>query len=338
MTRTSQTAAAQVKAARDPLEVARECFAWLVTGPKPLSVNGRRISGLPNRLIPLDELRDRLMHRRCPQTARDAAWAELVRRSRRQGATWTLACVGMALPALTSAAGWLAARYPDQDVFDVQAEVLTGYLNALPTIDVERPQLPVRLRWAAFRAGLAALSGALNAPMPVPPGFRSAAPRPPWGHPDLVLGRAVREGVLTRTEADLIGATRLEDVAVDRWAREHQSSVQSAYKARGRAERRLADYLAKGSGSVDPSDPVAAHVADRLTRRESPSGTRSRPGGLSRSVGTATDVAEGSCAGENKKVQGLLSKNGPKSGLSIRGRRTPASPETPPSSEVPRCA
>ena len=40
----------------------------------------------------------------------------------------------------------------------------------------------------------------------------SAAPPRPWGHPDLVLAKAVRAGVIGAADAELIGATRLGDV------------------------------------------------------------------------------------------------------------------------------
>ncbi|WP_049575321.1 hypothetical protein [Streptomyces sp. SBT349] len=316
-----------------PLQTARDCFTWLVTGPKPLSLDGRPIEGLPNRDVPLDELRDRILRRRCPHAARDAVWAQLVSRSRRAGATWTLACAGMALPALASVSGWLAARYPDEDPFDVHAEVLTGFLNGLPTVDLQRPQILMRLKWAAFRAGLTALSDALAAPTPMPPGFESAAPRPPWGHPDLVLARAVRDQVVTRTEADLIGATRLEDESVARWAADHHTTAPTAYKVRRRAEHRLADYLLQRTPRTDAQDPVAEEVTSRLSP---PLSGRSRPGGLSRSVARARDGSEETCANENGENRDPLSKTRPYSGLLGCGRKTPAPPEAP-TSEVPRC-
>jgi hypothetical protein len=69
------------------------------------------IEGLPDQLIPLDELRARLLARHCPPTVRDAVWAHLVRRSRTEGGTWTVAATGMALPVLTRVARTLTAKY-----------------------------------------------------------------------------------------------------------------------------------------------------------------------------------------------------------------------------------
>ncbi|MFF4508912.1 hypothetical protein [Streptomyces sp. NPDC001401] len=232
-----------------PLQVATECFSRLVNGPRPLYLDGRPFAGLPDRPLALDEVRRRMLQRRCPPRTRDAVWGHLVRCAREEGAAWTMACVGMALPALAGICRWLAARYPG-DPYDVHAEVLAGFLEGLTTVDLDRPRVLVRLRWAAYRRGLAALSEALRAPVPVSPRFCSAPPQRPWGHPDLVLARAVRAGVLNRTEADLIGATRLDGQAVAAWAASQGTTAQAAYKARRRAEYRLVAFL-KGRTRTD---------------------------------------------------------------------------------------
>lgn len=69
-----------------PLDTARECFTTLVTGPKPLSLDCSAFVGLPNRRVPLDELRRLLMRRACPPHTKDAVWGLLVRRSKTEGA------------------------------------------------------------------------------------------------------------------------------------------------------------------------------------------------------------------------------------------------------------
>ncbi|MET9225566.1 hypothetical protein [Lentzea sp. NPDC003310] len=242
------------------LDIARDAFNWLVTGPHPVSLNGRLFTGLPGRDIPLDEVRDRLLARRCSQATRDAVWAHLVLRSRTEGATWTVAAVGVALPALTSVAVTLSDRFAG-DPADVHAEVLRGFLAALSTIDLRPPRIILRLRWSAYRSGHKALSEALSSPTPVAPGFRSAPPHAPWGHPDLVLARAVADGVLTQIEAALIGATRLENVSVADWAAQHEVGEWAVYKTRKRAELRLVDYLREAVVEADPTDPLTDQVA-----------------------------------------------------------------------------
>ncbi|GGM81684.1 hypothetical protein GCM10011609_17140 [Lentzea pudingi] len=205
-------------------------------------------------------MRDRLLARRCSQATRDAVWAHLVLRSRTEGATWTVAAVGVALPALTSVAATLSDRFAG-DPADVHAEVLRGFLAALSTVDLRPPRIILRLRWAACRSGYHALSEALSSPTPIAPGFRSTPPHAPWGHPDLVLARAVADGVLTQTEAALIGATRLENVSVADWAAAHELSEWAVYKTRKRAELRLVDYLREAIAEADPTDTLTDQVA-----------------------------------------------------------------------------
>ncbi|WP_416968209.1 hypothetical protein [Streptomyces sp. 4F14] len=242
-----------------PLDTVRKRFALLVDGPAPLTVDGSRFHGLPHRPVPLDELRALLLAPACPRLTRDAVWTHLVRRSRQDGALWVLACAGMALPALAGVVRRLSDRFPGE-ASDLQAEVVSGFLAGLASVDVVRPRVLPRLRWAAYRQGHAALTKALDAPTPVAPGFGPSVPRPPYGHPDLVLARAVREAVLTRTEADLIGTTRLDDTTVTDWADHHRTTPNAAYKTRRRAEARLAAFLHDEAPDVRDDDP-AAHAA-----------------------------------------------------------------------------
>jgi hypothetical protein len=241
----------RIQAQPNVLDEARRAFRLLVTGPDPLALEASAVQGmagldgLPPGPAPLGQLRELLLARSCPQATRDAVWRELATRSRTQHGAWTVGCVGVALPALTSVVATLTARFAD-DPADVAAATLTGFLQALAEADLDRPRVMLRLRWAAYRAGHAALTEALDAPRPVPPRFGSVPPTPPWGHPDLVLARAVADAAITRREADVIGATRLEQVAVADWAATHAVSVWATYKLRSRSEARLVAYLLAG--------------------------------------------------------------------------------------------
>jgi hypothetical protein len=307
------------------LDIARDAFTWLVTGPDPVSLNGKLFPGLPDRRIPLDEVRDRLLARRCPQATRDAVWAHIVLRARTEGATWTLAAVVVALPALTSAAATLSDRFAG-DPADVHAEVLRGFLTALSIIDLRPPRIMLRLRWAAYRSGYDALAEALAGPTPIAPGFRSTPPHAPWGHPDLVLARAVADGVLTQTEAALIGATRLEEVSVADWAARHQTGEWAVYKTRKRAELRLAAYLREGAAETDPTDPLTDQVATSVALAHPVTPTRDVP----QSSLSVSDASVESA----QKVRGRVSKTDPKSGVQDCGTH----PRSARSSEVPKCA
>ncbi|MFE1961540.1 hypothetical protein [Streptomyces sp. NPDC059479] len=280
-------------------------------------------------------MRDLLLRSRCSRRTRDAVWAYLVRRSRQDGATWTVACAGMALPALTGVANWLASRFPG-DVFDVQAEVLSGFLGGLVAVDLDRPRVLSRLRWSAYRAGFAALSEALDAPTPMAPGFRSAPPQTPWGHPDFVLAKAVRASVLTQTEADLIGATRLEEVPITDWAGQHGTTTGAAYKARRRAESRLVAFIRDEAQDADSGDPVATDAMDLLV--SAGPDLRHRRAAVppsDRSLRVAT-AATGPTDRPAEEPEEGVSKKRPDSGLLRCGSNSPA-PTSPPPSEVPRC-
>jgi hypothetical protein len=222
--------------------VARTAFELLTTDPSPLALDTRGCPGLPDRPVPLDELRSRLLAASCPTETRDVVWRRLVTRSRTDGAAWTVACVGLALPALLRMAADMSERFAG-DPSDVHAEILTAFLAALGSLDLDRPGVMTRLRWAAYRGGHAALREVLAAPMPSGDGYGSTEPPAPAGHPDLVLARAVAEEVITTVEADLIGATRLEHRRMRDWASEHDLGYEAAKKIRQRGERRLVTWL-----------------------------------------------------------------------------------------------
>jgi hypothetical protein len=223
------------------LDIARDAFALLVAGPEPLAVDGRDFAGLPDRMIPLNELRDLLLGG-CTWSTRDQVWVHLVEQARRAGSAWTVGCVGVALPALLAVANRLGERLTE-DRDDVCAAALTGFLERLSTVDLARPGVVVRLRWAALRAGCAARREAIPSTGRRSPGFNSEPPPLPWQHEDLVLLCAVADEILTPAETNLIGDTRLDQVRIEAWARARNLRRDTVYKARARAEHRLRAYL-----------------------------------------------------------------------------------------------
>ncbi|MEV2274545.1 hypothetical protein AB0I72_03070 [Nocardiopsis sp. NPDC049922] len=68
----------------------------------------------------------------------------------------------------------------------------------------------------------------------------------PTGNPDLVLEDAVRQGVISKSDADLIGRTRLDRVPLTDVARERGTAYWQLAKRRSRAERRLTDTVHRG--------------------------------------------------------------------------------------------
>jgi len=195
----------------------------------------------------------------------------------------------MALPMLRRVVRTLTVRFAG-DRADIASETVAGFLAALAVIDVGGVALFASLRWAAYRAGLAAVHAALAAPVPLPDdslttltaattasgdegdgeadtegrewvggwrgSFGSGPPPAVAGHPDLVLARAVADGILSVAEAALIGSTRLEalTIADAAWAR--GQSIGAVTVARHRAEHRLRRYL-----TTTPPNPPEASTA-----------------------------------------------------------------------------
>jgi hypothetical protein len=236
----------------DALDTADAAFRLLAAGPRPLGLHASRLApGLPDRLVPVTELRVLLLHPATSGAARNAVWAELVRRARAGGGdpAWTVALCGIALPGLRRAAGALAAGYRG-DPADLQAEVLTGFLAELRTLDLDRLEavpLASRLCWAARRAGEhLAFADAAWAARRADLDDQGDPPDMPWGHPDLVLARAVRRGVLTAAQAELIGRNRLEGVPLSQIAAETGTSHSALCNRRKRAETAIAAAIAAG--------------------------------------------------------------------------------------------
>ncbi|MBA0127296.1 hypothetical protein H0B56_17235 [Haloechinothrix sp. YIM 98757] len=283
----------------NPLDAARAAFTWLTTGDHPVAVDGRVFDYMPDREIPVNELRDLLLRRSCPRRVWDQVWRHVITRARSEGGTWTIVAVGLALPMLTPMAARLTDRYAGEPA-DIHAEIVQGFLDALQTIDLTKGRITIRLRWAAYRSGHRALTAALDGPTPKAPGFFSAEPKPPSGHPDLVLARAVQVGVLTPTEAEVISQTRLGETLLTDWAAHHAIEFWAAYKTRKRAEYRLAAWLSESADGSGESDPTGEAATSQTSPR-----TTSETSGQSQRVA--------------KKVDEGLSNEPSRSGLQGRG-------------------
>jgi predicted DNA-binding protein (UPF0251 family) len=221
-------------------------FWTLCRAPAPLALPGRLFGPGRRRPVRLVEARELLLWPgRMRPEARDAAWAEIVRRAQTNDAAWVVGAAGVLLPGLRRIAERLSAGYTgDRD--DLDAEALAGFLTKLATIDPDSGRLPSRLCWAAYRAGLALRHRDTDAARRRSTGMEAAAPPRPWGHPDFVLAAAVNADVITAAEAHLIAITRLELVTVEDAAAELGISHGALYSRRNRAEHRLAAAIRSG--------------------------------------------------------------------------------------------
>jgi len=254
-----------------PFDTLEKTFDLLVTGPNPLALDGATVAGLPDRAIPLGELKARLLHPSTPFDARDAVVGELVARSRERGGAWTVGLAGVLLPGLRRAAWPLVQACPGKAA-DIEAETLTAFLAAVAECTPGRARLASRLCWLAriganrlLRAELAERARAGNEPV-------SAAPPRPWGHPDLVLAKAVRAGVLSAADAELIGATRIGDVDLADAANALGLGYKACHQRRRRAESVLAEWL------ISDDYPPDEFVEKRAETPCSSSGGRPRHG------------------------------------------------------------
>jgi hypothetical protein len=325
-----------------PLDAVAAAFGWLLEGPDPLAVDGGDFAGLPDRAVPLGELRERLLDPGCRPATRDAVWAHLVGRSRREGGAWTIGCVGVGLPALLRIAATLTARFAG-DPRDVHAATLTGFLTALAEVEVDRPRIMLRLRWAAYRAGHAALREALDAPTPIGddhPGTPVLTSRA--GHPDLVLARAVADGVLTADEAELIAATRWDGESLAAAARRRRAGYEATKKARRRAELRLAAYLQELAADPDipSSRPTGSGSTAATTRTDRSRSVTAKTGTRRRRV-SPDAAAPGVQERQNRSATSPTAPPNRPSGASAdTAARTGPGPDTPPeaTAEESRCA
>lgn len=226
-----------------PFDTLEATFRLACRGPKPWSLDGRLVAGLPRRRVPLDELRAILLHPSTSHQTRNLAMSILVAEARNRGGDATVGLAGVLLFGLRRAVAPLCAIRPDRAA-DIQAEALAGLVEGIAATDAERPRLAARLCWLArtrakrlFETELADL--ARTGPYP-----DGEAPPLPVAHPDLILAQAVAEGVIADpADAALIGDTRFgllsleeagEGLGIARWA---------AFKRRRRAELALAEWL-----------------------------------------------------------------------------------------------
>lgn len=225
-----------------PFDVLETTFRLGCKGPKPWSLDGRAVPGLPDRDLALDELRAVLLHPSTGHPTRNQALSILVAGARDSAGAATVGLAGVLLFGLRRAVAPLCDIRPDRAA-DIQGEALAGLIEAVAATGPDRPRLAARLVWMArdrakrlFESELAELA----CPGPCP---EAEAPPTPFAHPDLVLAQAVAEGVLHPDDAALIGDTRLGVMSLAEAAAGLGISYPAARKRRPRAETALTEWL-----------------------------------------------------------------------------------------------
>ncbi|MDG4803581.1 hypothetical protein [Micromonospora sp. WMMD980] len=257
-----------------PLDAVEAAFAALSGEPAPLSIDldvVGPVDGLPAGVVALPALREWLLANPRAYCARDAVWRELIRRARLDGPQWVIAAAGMAMPALRRYARRLSDGYRD-DPDDIGAEILAGFLAALRDhVDVASRAPYASLCRAGWRAGYALRQQAREY-LTVEDVERVTGPRTPrvpYGHPDVLVRRAVRLGILDADDEQAYIDVRLGRRAMDPIAARMGISTDALRMRLGRIDTRLAEALASGilTGAVSPQ--AAEALAARAERRAS---------------------------------------------------------------------
>jgi hypothetical protein len=230
-------------------------FRLLVCEPAPLALDGFAVDGLPDRPIPLDELRSMLLHPSVGFDTRDTALTWLVGRAQTEGGAWLVGLAGVLLPGIGRRVYPLCRAFP-RLAHDVEAEALVGLLQAVQTWRLGEDRVATRLVWAAARGAhrLLRRETAL-ARREASVGLRLEPPPRPPAHGELLLAQAVRARVLSRADAELIAATRLHEIPLRQLAGRWDTGYEALRKRRYRAEAALARWLAAERDV--PTDPVA---------------------------------------------------------------------------------
>lgn len=206
-------------------------FRLLVCEPASLALDGFAVDGLPDRPIPLDALCSMLLHPSVGFDTRDTALTWLVGRAQAEGGVWLVGLAGVLLPGIGRRVYPLCRAFPGL-AHDLEAEALVGLLQAVQAWRLGEDRVATRLVWSAAR-GAHRLLGRETAR-----GHREASvglrleppPRPP-AHGELLLAQAVRAGVLSRADAELIAATRLQEIRCASWPAAGRSGMRRCASA-----------------------------------------------------------------------------------------------------------
>ena len=237
-----------------PLAVLDRSFRLLVCEPAPLALDGFAVDGLPDRPIPLDVLRGMLLHPSVGFDTRDTALTWLVGRAQAEGGAWLVGLAGVLLPGIGRRVYPLCRAFP-RLAPDLEAEALVGLLQAVQTWRLGEDRVATRLVWAAAR-GAHRLLGRETAlaGREASVGLRLEPPPRAPAHGELLLAQAVRAGVLSRADAELIAASRVEEIPLRQLAGRWEVGYEALRKRRWRAEAALARWLVAERDV--PTDPA----------------------------------------------------------------------------------
>ncbi|MDG4803670.1 hypothetical protein [Micromonospora sp. WMMD980] len=257
-----------------PLNAAQVAFEALTGDPDPLTIDCDLVNpdgdlNVPAGVLPLTQVRDWLLEHPRDVQARDAVWAELIRQARLDGPEWVIAAVGMAMPVLRRYTRQLAASYGG-DLDDLEAEILAGFLAALrDRVDLAQPAPYAALCRFGWRAGftLRQQASEYTTVDDVEHVTGPRTPRMPYGHPDVLVNRAVRLGVIDAEDEFPWIEVRLGRKSVEKVAAGLGITAAAMRMRHGRIDTRIAEALASGVLTGVASPQAAQNLAAQASRR-----------------------------------------------------------------------
>ena len=233
-----------------PIKTLATTFKLLRKDPQTAYLTIPACEAMPHTVMDLSTLTGLLWNRQTDNAIRNAIWTAIVREVRAGTPGWAVVACGLACPALVANARKLRASFGGS-MADVDAEVIEGFLAAVHTLDLADPEIEsVAGALANLASNIARTSrrrevGELAAT--THDGEVYAAASNPGGHPDFVLARAVRAGVITVQEAEYIGRTRLEERGLEDVGAELGVHPVTLFRHRRAAENRLVQALRTGA-------------------------------------------------------------------------------------------
>ena len=233
-----------------PMKNLFKAFFLLRKDPQTVYLTVPAREEVPETVLDLRTLTAILWNTDTDAATTNAIWSAILAEVRTGNAAWTVVACGLAGPALIFHSRRLRSSFGG-DVADIDAEVIEGFLVAMRTTDVDDPDVESLIGALTIKASNIARRsrrrdlGEVAVASDDPADF--AVPRYAVAHPDIILARAVRAGVITSDEAEYIGRTRLEERSMEEVGPELGVHPTTLLRRRAAAEKRLVQALADGA-------------------------------------------------------------------------------------------
>jgi hypothetical protein len=222
------------------LEYTKTC-----TEASPALAKSGKVPHLDGRSIALHELGKALLEPTISQDARDKVWAIIVDNARRDPNSWIIIAIGLALPGLRNAVKHATVYAPHfHDRPEIESAAVAGFISAITDINTARSKICARLCNRAYVAArrcaieITRYQRQLQSPV-----YESHPPRHQFGHIDLVLDKAVHEGVISQVQSTLIIDCCVEKQSVTAIAEANGLDREEARVELKEAKSRLANWL-----------------------------------------------------------------------------------------------